>query len=277
MNLRAYSLFAAIAAPASLAGASLTLVAGPALDRTQNMVFNGSFELGAPTPDGSRYYWATGTTNSPFAVPPGWQSSGAPDTYASWGNDGPGAPRINSSDVFPDGRNGLYFGNLFANTNDQPTFHADGTVTWGSGPTLTPDYGAPAVLTQTISTNTSLATSFSMSFWASGENAADNIWTEGIFGLRVTNVLPGDPIQYLTAPGGLGFLGQSHLYRFDFTPINASLPVTIEFINWGHWKGAFSTGFATELVLDDVIINEVPAPAAVAPLLAAFCASRRRR
>ena len=84
-----------------VAHGSLALVSGPVLNRSNNMVFNGSFELGAPPIGGSRYYWATGTLNTPFAVPPGWQSSGASDTYASWGNDGP--PRINSSDFFPDG------------------------------------------------------------------------------------------------------------------------------------------------------------------------------
>ncbi len=260
------------------AQASLTLTTGLGTTHTGNMVANGSFESGAPTPDGARYYWATGTTNTPFAVPIGWSSSGAAETYASWGNDGAGPARINGSDVFPDGRNGLYFGNLFATMDQQPTFHSDGKVTFTPPPTFVPDYGAPAILTQTIPTNTSPASSFKFSFWASGENASLNSWSEGIFGLRVTNVLPGDPIQYLTAPGGTGLLGQSHLYEYSFSPLIPTAPVTIEFINWGHWKGVHSTGFATELVLDDVIINEVPAPGplAAAPAVLAILARRRR-
>ena len=46
----------------------------------------------------------------------------------------------------------------------------------------------------------------------------------GIFGLQVTNVLPGDPIQYLTVPNGVGnSFGVSHLYEFTFTLVAAGL------------------------------------------------------
>ncbi len=266
-----------LALTAGSAAASLTLTSGLGCDRTQNLVVNGSFEDGAPAPDGARYYWATGTANTPFAVPGGWQSSGATETYATWGNDGVGPATINGSDVFPDGRNGLYFGNLFTSINMTPTFHGNGTVTFPGNPIFTPDYGAPARLWQTVPTNASLASSFKMSFWVSGEAAQQNVWTDGIFGFKMTNVLPGDPIQYLTSPGGTSALGQSHLFEYTFSPINPLLPVTVEFINWGHWKNLSSAGFNTELVLDDVIINAVPAPGMMGIAGAALGMLARRR
>ncbi len=93
----------------------------------------------------------------------------------------------------------------------------------------------------------------------------------GIFGLQVTNVLSGDPIQWLTVPNGVGnSFGVSHLYEFSFTPLNPLQPVDINFINWGHFDLSAYGGsnFTTELVLDDVIINAVPEPASI--VLAAF-------
>lgn len=274
---RALTVVTFLALSAGSAAASLTLTSGLGCDRTQNLVVNGSFEDGAPSPDGARYYWATGTANTPFAVPGGWQSSGTSSTYAMWGNDGAGPAHINNSDVFPDGRNGLYFGNLFTDVDLNPTFHGNGTVTFPGNPTFTPDYGAPARLWQSVPTNASLATSFKMSFWVSGEDAQQAGWTDGIFGFKMTNVLAGDPIQYLTAPGGASALGASHLFEYTFSPINPLLPVTIEFINWGHWKNLSSTTFNTELVLDDVIINAVPAPGMLGFTGAALGMFARRR
>ncbi len=74
-------------------------------------------------------------------------------------------------------------------------------------------------------------------------------------------MLPGDPVQHLAVPNGAnnGF-GTSHLYEYVFTPINPLAPVTINFINWGHFDLSPFGGssFTTELVLDHVIINAVP-------------------
>jgi hypothetical protein len=82
--------------------------------------------------------------------------------------------------------------------------------------------------------------------------------------LQVTNVLPGDPIQYLAVPNGINnTFGLSHLFEYTFTPLNPLLPVDVNFINWGHFDLSpyGMSSFTTELVLDDVIINAVPEPA----------------
>ena len=61
-------------------------------------------------------------------------------------------------------------------------------------------------------------------------------------------------------------------------PINTSLPVTVEFINWGHLMGSSGSIATTALLLDDVIVNTVPAPGALAPLgLVPLGLLRRRR
>ncbi len=262
------------------ANASLTLLSSPPpLTHIGNLVANGSFETGAPSPDGSKYYWATGTTLTPFSVPGGWQSAGTQSTYASWGNDGPGTPHLQFSDTLPDGRNALYFGNAQTTVDLPATYNADGTVTFPGNPTFSPQYGGPARLLQTVNTPANPAPSYRISFWASAEAAqfgqgAYDI--PGIFGFRITNVLPGDPIQYLTAPDGTTAIGMSRTYDYAFVPLNASLPVTIEFINWGHVVlGPGQTG--SELVLDDVIINKVPAPPAALALPLAALLLRRPR
>jgi len=269
------------AAPASFA--SLALLSGPQQGtHVGNLVTNGSFETGAPASNTS-VYWATGTSLTPFAVPPGWTSSGSSSAYAYWGGTGAGPYQTNFSDNLPDGQNALYFGNNFTNVDMTPTWNANGTVSFSGSPTFTPVYGSPVTLSQTIATNASPAAAYILSFWASGEDAAFANWADGIFGLRITNVLAGDPIQYLTCPGGQSALGASHRFEFQFTPLNPLAPVTIEFINWGHLKqwpdanGIPTGAFCSELVLDDVMINAIPAPAAITLLLAAAPLARRYR
>ena len=273
-------------AAAGSACASLTLLSGPQQgnNMTGNLVTNGSFETGAPAPNGPINFWATGTANTPFAVPGGWTSSGSTSTYASWGSTGAGPYQTQGSANLPDGQAGLYFGNLFTTVDQTPTWNANGTVSFPGNPTFTPSYGQACTLSQTVPTNTNIAPAYILSFWVSGENASFASWLDGIFGLRVTNVLPGDPIQYLTTPGGLSGLGSSVRFEYQFTPINPLLPVTIEFINWGHlqsWpdaSGAQVGSFTSELVLDDVIVNMIPTPGAGAiVLLAGLTAARRRR
>jgi hypothetical protein len=245
-------------------------VLGSALGTTHagNLVVNGSFETGAP-PSGiaNKLYWATGTSLTPFGVPPGWSSSGATTSYAAWGNDGTFPQSIQGSDALPDGSAGMYFGNGAPVLVDQPpTFHANGTVTFPAPPNITTFFAtAPVVLTQSINTPATPAPSYNLSFWVSGEGAVtgQQLAERGIFGLQVTNVLAGDPIQWLTVPNGVNnSVGVSHLYEYAFTPLNPLLPVDISFINWGHFDLSPFGGspFTTELVLDDVIINAVPEP-----------------
>jgi hypothetical protein len=128
------------------------------------------------------------------------------------------------------------------------------------------------ILTQSINTPANPSPSYNFSFWVSGEGAVNGqqFAERGIFGLQVTNVLAGDPIQWLTVPNGVGnSFGVSHLYEYSFTPLNPLAPVDINFINWGHFDLSAYGGsnFTTELVLDDVIINGVPEPGSVSLLL----------
>lgn len=280
---------------ASPSYASLTLTTGLGTTHTGNLVQNGSFELGnalnpLPTPGfAGKMYWATGTLNTPQSVPDSWITSGGPASYALWGNDGSAALGLQGSTPIPDGHFALYFGNGAPVFSSQPpTFHANGSVTFPSPPVFTPNptYPVPVILSQTVPTHLNPSPSYRFSFWVSGEDntqPSGQSWGEGIFGLRVTNTLAGDPVQYLTVPSAGGPLGQSYLYEYTFTPINPLAPVTIEFINYGHFDlSMYGTppfpNFSTELVLDDVIINTVPEPASLGLLaLGGTLALARRR
>ena len=271
------------------AWASLTLSSGLGTTHAGNLVANGSFETGAP-PNGTanQLYWATGTSLTPFGLPPGWTSSGATSSYASWGNDATLPQSLKGGAAIPDGNAAVYFGNgapVF--TSQPPTFNADGTVGFPSPPVMTTFFApVPVVLSQSINTPANPAPSYKFSFWVSGEGAVSGqqFAERGIFGLQVTNVLAGDPIQYLTVPNGINnTFGTSHLYEYTFAPLNTSQPVVINFINWGHFDLSPFGGanFTTELMLDDVIINAVPEPSAlVLAALAGGClvlVRRRRR
>jgi hypothetical protein len=285
----AFTLSCGLLLTSHTAWASLTLSSSLGTTHAGNLVANGSFETGAP-PDGSanQLFWATGTSLTPFGLPPGWTSSGATSSYASWGNDATLPQSLNGGAAIPDGNAAVYFGNgapVF--TSQPPTFNADGTVGFPSPPVMTTFFApVPVILSQSINTPANPAASYKFSFWVSGEGAVNGqqFAERGIFGLQVTNVLAGDPIQYLTVPNGINnTFGTSHLYEYTFTPLNTSQPVVINFINWGHFDLSPFGGanFTTELMLDDVIINAVPEPSAL--VLAAlaggcvFLVRRRRR
>ncbi|QQS08920.1 MAG: hypothetical protein IPK69_13230 [Phycisphaerales bacterium] len=244
----------------SAEGALTLLPLGPQLGtHAGNLVTGGSFEAGPPS---AVVLWATGTTGTPFAVPPGWTSSGGPSNYARWGHDSTSPLNIANSAVIPDGVKALYFGNAQGGmVNMLPTFTPGGEVTFAGTPTVGTSFGPPVVLSQTINTHLSPAPSYLLSFWVSGENAIGGGAYDGIFGLRVTNTQAGDPMRYFAAPagGGLSLYGDQLRLEFNFTPLNPSLPVTVEFYNWGHFS--LPWGGTTELVLDDVIVNAIPAPA----------------
>jgi len=266
---------------AGSAQASLTFnPSPPTLSHAANLVTNGSFESGAPA-YGTQVLWAQGATGGPSIIP-GWNSTGTSQTYATWGSDGLPTQGIRGSAVLPDGQSGLYFGNLFTDVDIAPVFLPDGRVTFPgpTAPTFTPQFGGPCILSQTINTQFTPAASYQMTFWVSGEDAATSgTWAKGVMGLRMTNVVSGGALRFLSIPSGAGGQ-QSALYGFDFVPLNASLPVTVEFINWGHITsiGGVGSAFTSELVLDDVIVNAVPAPGALALLgMGGLLTTRRQR
>jgi hypothetical protein len=256
-----------IGASKSLATIQL-ITGGPGASHVGNLVTNGSFELGAPASGvANQQYWATGTVNTPFAVPGGWQTAGPGPNYAVWGNDGTNPQRLVSADDIPDGNAALYMGNgSGATVNVPPTFNNDGSVTFPSAPSFTPKYGAPVRLTQTIPTHLNPALGYEMTFWVSGEGAHGALPGNGpgILEMAVSNVAAGNPSLFLSVPNGLGAQPFSRVYEFNFIPLNANLPVTVNFLNWGHFDLSAHGGvsFTTEAVIDDVIVNAiVPEPA----------------
>lgn len=269
---------AALSSPA-LAGLVL-LPPGPQLGtHAGNLVASGSFEDGPPN---AVVLWATGTTGTPYVPIPNWTSSGVAANYARWGHDSTSPLSIANSEVIPDGVKALYFGNgQGAHVNMPPTFNPNGEVTFPGTPTVGTSIGAPVILSQTINTHLTPAPSYILSFWVSGEGAFFGGAYDGIFGMRLTNTQAGDPMRYFAVPAGgaLSAYGSQLRLEFSFTPINPLAPVTVEFYNWGHFSlGAYGFGGTTELVLDDVIVNAVPAPGAGAIALAGgMLAVRRRR
>ena len=244
--------------PVAVANASLVLTSGLGTTHAGNLVVNGSFEI-PPLPDGTKVSWALG---GPSAVIPGW-TGGGPATNAEWGNDGPSPYRLRASDVLPDGRLGVYFENGQVTTvSPAPIFNPNGSVTFASPPTFTIPSGNPITLSQTVLTNLTGATVFKMSFWVSGEENAtvQGFPDHGILGFQMSNVLPGNPIQWLAAPNGGAPYGLSNLYEYAFSPLVPSTPVTIRFFGYGHfnYSGVFGQN-STEPILDDVIINAVTA------------------
>jgi hypothetical protein len=250
-----------IAACANTCSATVLVVAGNDTlvgNHSGNLIVNGSFEAdGGIAPNFS--YWATGTALSPTMSLSSWTASGQPASYAVWGNDGPST--IKNSAPFPDGTNGLYFGGgIMILVAPFPTEASDGIVTFGSTPAILPKpTDAPVTLEQTVSgLNTS--STYLLDFWTSGEEVGSPEFSiDGFFGLDIT----GESLLYFASPSGNGPIGNSQRYQVYFTPSVST--VTFKWINWGHYNGP--GGLSDELVLDDVILNEVPEPGTMVMML----------
>jgi len=241
-----------LAAPASAAiitvGSGSTLVG----NRAANLIANGSFEQGLPATTGS--YASTswtgpgphtgGSPGGTGTVPTGWTASFPTGAYGWWG-------RLDMDGVIGtacgQGSNCLYFGNWWASASSTPTVDATGRASFAAPPSFTNESAgnnAPVVLAQTIAL--AAGESYLLDFWTSGE---DFYTARGLFGLTI-----GSETVFLTNTAS------PLRYQVTFTADAAS--TTIAFTNWGHLR---NFGNATELVLDDVILNRTgAAPVGVA-------------
>ena len=265
--------------PTYQANASLTLV-GSGNVLGPNLVVNGSFETGSPASgSANNAFWAN-PSSTPYSPIPGWIGTGPTDNYAVWGSDETSGPfHLRGSDIIPAGVTAAYFGNgLFRSVDLPPTFNPDYTVSFSGTPTFGGmNYTGPVTLSQTVPTQLNPAPLYGLSFWVSGEDANTSpATTPGIFGLRVLNTESGDPFHYLVVPpGASSSFGVSHIFRFEFSPLNSSQPVTLEFYNFGHTGYSFAQ---TEIVLDDVRLATIPEPASLNLLaLGIFLWLRRKR
>jgi hypothetical protein len=168
----------------------------------------------------------------------------------------------------------VYFGNSF-NTAGVPvsSIGANGVITFTGTPTFA-GRPAPVTLSQTVA-GLSTTTPYRLEFFTSGESNTSGFTGTGLFGLDIT----GESTTYLLLPSSSNAFGASERYYVDFVP--SSPVITIKFSNWGHITD-MGGGTATELVLDDVILNAViPEPTSIALLglggLGLIGSIRRRR
>jgi hypothetical protein len=257
----------------SAAHASLNLSSSLGTTHAGNLVSNGSFELGNITPAPP-----DGVHSNLFVTPPDdWTPFGAPIVGAVWGNDGVIPYRLKASDVLADQRLGVFFGTGTGTTvSPAPTFQPNGRVVFPLPPTFNYAPGeGPVSLSQSVLNLNALQT-YKISFWVSGEENSTNQGntSPGIIEFNLTNVLAGDPSVYLAVPNGTLY-GMSKLYEFTFQPLTSG-QVDITFT--GHGRMFYGgTQFGPGAILDDVIINAVPEPGALAAVGVSLLLLRRRR
>lgn len=276
------------------------------LDRSRNLVDNGSFEEPhledgtdfdgfLPGVDGDGYYYISSNTNLiPVAMPDRWTTTGGGvDTYSRWGNNINALPAAglpiagqawSSTEI--NGERSIYLGNFTpAEISETPQYMSNGEVVFSTSPTITlrPEYGPePMTITQTVSGLVPEGR-YRMSFWVSGEWGNEGFATssngatagDGIMGVQ----LEGYDLLYLAVPAGNSTepagaphvfgTDEFHIYTLEFEA--ADTEMDISFINWGHFGSTEGTigwtrGQATELIMDDVIINAIFIPVNVPTL-----------
>ena len=260
------------------AATPVIIVDADPLDRSRNLVFNGSFEepnlengftFGGflPGVDGDGYYFLSPiTVNIPIAQPNGWTvSGGGMETYARWGNninsissDGvtipPAGQAWSSTEI--DGERSVYLGNETPlEISETPEFTSNGEVVFTSPPTITlkPEYGPdPVTITQSV---TGLVPDgvYRMSFWVSGEWANEGFATSP-FGGTVGDGIVGVDVEgydrlYLVIPAGFSAeppgephifgTDEAHTYTLEF--IATDTEMDIAFMNWGHFDSLSDT------------------------------------
>jgi hypothetical protein len=250
------------AAPAQAAIQSIAIGNAVLGSHAGNLIANGGFETGASGNQG----W---TGNGPHTgiwpggngvAIPSWTASYPTGAYGWWG------PVPFSAAACTEGANCVYFGNWLTTASQTPSFAANGVVTFPGPVTFTNDVPAnqgQVDLSQTVALIA--GATYLLDFWTSGEGTGGE--PSGVFGLTI-----GAQSVFLETVAG------SRRYYVTFVADAASLPIT--FTNWGHI--AVPGDHATELVLDDVILNAVtvPEPGTLAILGAALiglAGLRRRR
>ena len=239
-------------------------------DRNSNLVKNGSFENrapGDPTLSTTLFWSGQPGFHTPFdfglSIPglsnddptytiPNWVQTSDRGAYGVWGPPTPGF----SAPSCGDGVACLYFGNWIMTPNPTPNFQNDGIVTFTSPPTFTNTVTknqAPVTLSQTL-TGLTVGATYLLDFWTSGEFDNGRLIEPSVFGLSI-----GSESVFLTVPSPLSvFNADSIRYYVYFTATNNT--ESISFINWGHISEDSQSTTATELVLDDVIVNNVSIP-----------------
>ena len=239
---------------------SITTTNTAVASQSGNLIQNGSFETrnaGDPAIS-SNVNWS-GVQGSHIALVqgagavygiPGWTQTSAVGAYGIWGS---GAARGGATCA--DGVACLYFGSWFTTPSVAPVFNANGTVGFSSAPTFSnfsPLITAPTTLSQVLS-GLVVGNDYLLDFWASGEDNTTSRILPGVFGLSI-----GSDSVYLTAPStGSVFNSASIRYNVKFKATSSI--ETLSFMNWGH-----VTTSSTELILDDVRLNAIPEPNALA-------------
>lgn len=216
-------------------------------DRTSNLLTNGSFELGHPSP-GVDVGWTPGTTHvggypaSEVASIAGWTSTYDDGAYGSWG-------AVSAAGAGPGhGVNQVYFGNWFTDVSEAPIIDPSGEITFASTPIFTNDSGlGPITLSQSV-TGLAIGQTYLLDFYVTGEENTTGFTNLGLFGLGI-----GSEQRYLAIPTAANPFGASQRYQVTFSADASTLDIA--FTNWGHLPSQ-----GAEVVLDDVILNVIPEP-----------------